>query len=101
MVAVILSLAVMVMVMFLYDYMCDLFKWEFRIVWSLAICYIVFACVNGHAGLINSFLSLPQWQPFARLSFATFLCHFLVIRVLEVNPPNGDFSKFGFVRKSY
>ena len=32
-----------------------------RFAWSVAIAWVIFACVNGYAGWINHFLS---WQPF-------------------------------------
>lgn len=52
-----------------------------RVFWSIALCYIIFACVHGHGGLINSFLSHPLWQPLSRLSYSIYLLHLVVMMV--------------------
>lgn len=73
-----------------------------RIFWSLAICYIIFACVHGHGGVINSLLSLPLWQPLSRLSFVTFLIHIEVVTILIGNRRTGNyFSKLDYVRNVF
>ena len=46
-----------------------------RVVWSIATCYIIFACIHDLSGPLNWFLSHPLWQPLARLSFATYIVH--------------------------
>ncbi|XP_031623683.1 nose resistant to fluoxetine protein 6-like isoform X2 [Contarinia nasturtii] len=46
-----------------------------RVGWSIFLCMVVYACVCGYGGPINWFLSLPMWQPFARLSYAIYLLH--------------------------
>lgn len=53
-----------------------------HIVWSLAVCYIIFACVHDSGGPINTFLSLRMWQPLSKLSYAIFLCHCTVISII-------------------
>lgn len=50
-----------------------------RVVWPMALCFIVFACHFGHGGPVNWFLSLSQWQPFSRLTYAMYLTHFQII----------------------
>lgn len=50
-----------------------------RVVWSLALCYIIFACVHNSGGAINWFLSHPLFQPLSRLSYSIYLVHFPVI----------------------
>ena len=50
-----------------------------RVFWSIALCYIIFACVHNSGGPINWFLSHPLWQPISRLCYATYLVHFHVI----------------------
>lgn len=73
--------------------------WGFRILWSLCLCYVIFACIQGYAGPINTVLSLPQWQPLSRMSFTAILIHSLVIVVNEINRRNGQFfSKLVLVR---
>lgn len=52
-----------------------------RIFWAMALCYIIFACVHGQGGLINSFLSHPLWQPLSRLSYSIYLLHLVVMMI--------------------
>ncbi|KAH8268344.1 hypothetical protein KR026_005458, partial [Drosophila bipectinata] len=56
-----------------------------RIGWPLALCWVIFACIQGYGGLANSFLSSPLWQPLSRLSFSIYIWHKFV---LEVNARN-------------
>ncbi|XP_043644252.1 nose resistant to fluoxetine protein 6 [Drosophila teissieri] len=46
-----------------------------RLGWALALCWVIFACVQGYGGLANSFLSSPLWQPLSRLSYSVFIWH--------------------------
>lgn len=51
-----------------------------RVGWSIALCYIVFACVHYNAGgPVNRFLSHPLWQPLSRLCYSIYLVHVPVI----------------------
>uniref|UniRef100_T1IWL8 Acyltransferase 3 domain-containing protein n=1 Tax=Strigamia maritima TaxID=126957 RepID=T1IWL8_STRMM len=52
-----------------------------RSLWSLMLCWVIFACKNGYGGIINYILSLPLWQPLSRLSYCAYLIHVLVITV--------------------
>lgn len=36
---------------------------------------IIHACITGHGGPVNSFLSLPMWRPLSRLTYAIYLIH--------------------------
>ncbi|KAH8247738.1 hypothetical protein KR038_009245 [Drosophila bunnanda] len=56
-----------------------------RLAWPLAICWIIFACMQGYGGLANSFLSCPLWQPLSRLSYSIYIWHMFV---QEVNSRN-------------
>uniref|UniRef100_A0A7M5UY80 Nose resistant-to-fluoxetine protein N-terminal domain-containing protein n=1 Tax=Clytia hemisphaerica TaxID=252671 RepID=A0A7M5UY80_9CNID len=47
--------------------------------WSLAVVWVLYACHNGFAGVINSFLSWRFWIPLSRLTFGAYLLHPLVI----------------------
>lgn len=49
-----------------------------RIAWPLALSWIVFACVNGYGGPVDTFLSWPFWQPIARLSYSMYIIHLMV-----------------------
>lgn len=53
-----------------------------RIIWSIGVCYIIFACIHGSGGPINTFLSLPIWQPFAKLSYSFYLIHWTIIKIM-------------------
>lgn len=58
-----------------------LFESLSRIAWSICLSYIIFACVHDSGGPVNRFLSLPIWQPFAKLSYAVYLNHYMVIAI--------------------
>ncbi|XP_034252824.1 O-acyltransferase like protein-like [Thrips palmi] len=47
----------------------------YRLAWSAGICWVVFACILGHGGPVNAFLS---WTPMAilgRLTYGIYLTH--------------------------
>ncbi|XP_067126507.1 nose resistant to fluoxetine protein 6-like [Centruroides vittatus] len=46
--------------------------------WSLSVAWLIYACITGHAGFINTILSWKAWIPFSRLSFTVYLIHPLV-----------------------
>lgn len=50
-----------------------------RVAWSIALCYIIFACVHNSGGVVNWYLSHPLWQPISRVCYAIYLLHFFVI----------------------
>lgn len=50
-----------------------------RIVWSMALCYVIFACVHNSTSFVNRFLSHPIWQPISRLSFSIYLVQPIVL----------------------
>ncbi|XP_054728349.1 nose resistant to fluoxetine protein 6-like [Anastrepha obliqua] len=52
-----------------------------RMAWPLAICWVVYACVNGYGGIINSFLSWTFWQPISKLSYSMYIWHLIVITI--------------------
>ncbi|KAH8280767.1 hypothetical protein KR054_010700, partial [Drosophila jambulina] len=52
-----------------------------RIGWPLALCWVVFACVQGYGGLANSFLSYSLWQPLSRLSYSAYIWHMFILEV--------------------
>lgn len=54
------------------------FAWS-RVVWSISVCYIIFACVNNYGGFVNWFLAHPFWKPISRLSYSIYLTHYIVI----------------------
>lgn len=52
-----------------------------RITWSSCLSYIIFACAHDSGGVVNWFLSLPMWQPLAKLSFSIYLIHYSILNV--------------------
>lgn len=56
----------------LYDSLC-------RVVWSLALSWIVFICKCNVNHFIGLFLSWSAWTPLARLTYMTFLTHMHIV----------------------
>lgn len=56
-----------------------LFEGLGRVIWAIALCYVIFACVHGYGGPINRFLAHPFWQPISKLSYSIYLLHLPVI----------------------
>ena len=50
-----------------------------KISWSLAVCWVILACVKGRGGAVNAFLSWGLWIPIARLSYCIYLIQYTVI----------------------
>lgn len=46
-----------------------------KLLWPLAIGWIIFACHYGYGGVINSFLSVKSFVPLNRLSYCAYLIH--------------------------
>ena len=47
--------------------------------WSLALGWVILACVKGHGGPINSILSWGLFTPLGRMSYCIYLIHMTVI----------------------
>lgn len=62
-----------------------------RVIWSIALCYIIFACVHNSTSLVNRFLSHHAWQPISRLSFAIYLVHPIVLVTSEASMKSPPF----------
>lgn len=62
-----------------------LFESISRILWSIAICYIIFACIHDSGGPVNWFLSLPIWQSISPLSYAIYLNHCFLMTITMVS----------------
>ncbi|BFF91962.1 nose resistant to fluoxetine protein 6-like [Drosophila madeirensis] len=67
-----------------------------RVAWPLVLCWIVFACMQGHGGLANSFLSSSLWQPLSRLSYSVYIWHMFIqevnLRNLQTNSYLSDYN---------
>lgn len=74
----------------------------FRVGWSFAVAWIIFACHNGSGGIVRWFLSLKQWQPLGRMGLSIYLVHRFYQTVTSINekqPIYWDF--FAQVQKFY
>ncbi|XP_022233577.2 nose resistant to fluoxetine protein 6 isoform X2 [Drosophila obscura] len=49
-----------------------------RIAWPLSLCWLIWACQNGLAPVVNSLLSWSLWQPLSRLSYCLYIWHLMV-----------------------
>lgn len=72
-----------------------------KIGWAVGVSWIIFACVHGYGGPIDWLLSLPQWQPLARLSYSIYILHIPVISAFNmITRTPGYFSDMNMVPKS-
>lgn len=55
-----------------------------RTAWGLAVAWVIFACVTGYGGFINTFLSYPGFIPLSRLTYAGYLVHINVLYFTDV-----------------
>jgi peptidoglycan/LPS O-acetylase OafA/YrhL len=52
----------------------------YRPLWSLAVCYVVFACHQHQTGgLIRWFLNLNLWQPLSKIGLSIYIFHFIYL----------------------
>ncbi|XP_053208428.1 nose resistant to fluoxetine protein 6-like isoform X2 [Panonychus citri] len=61
------------------DAVAGLYSATSRTLWSVGLAWIVYACVNGHGGIINSILSWKPFIPLSRLTYSAYLIHPVVI----------------------
>lgn len=52
-----------------------LYNATYRSVWGVVVSWIVFACVTGHGGFINTLLSWEAFVPLGRLTYCVYLVH--------------------------
>lgn len=57
----------------------------FRVLWSYAVAWIIFACHNGTGGVIRWFLSLKEWQPLGKLGLSIYLVHNIYQVITTIN----------------
>ncbi|XP_017084003.2 nose resistant to fluoxetine protein 6-like isoform X1 [Drosophila eugracilis] len=72
-----------------------------RVAWPLAICWVIFVCMQGYGGLANSFLSSPLWQPFSRLSYSMYIWHMFVQEVNSRNVRTNTYFSNYFVMERF
>ncbi|XP_043217996.1 nose resistant to fluoxetine protein 6-like [Amphibalanus amphitrite] len=54
-----------------------------RTAWGVAVGWVIFACVTGYGGPINTFLSYPGFIPLSRLTYAGYLIHINVLTLVD------------------
>ncbi|CAB3367859.1 Hypothetical predicted protein [Cloeon dipterum] len=47
--------------------------------WSLCVCWIIWACINGYGGVVNRILSWKYFVPASKLTFCGYLMHIWAI----------------------
>lgn len=50
-----------------------------RIVWALAVGWVLFACVTGYGGFVNTILSWKPFIPLSRLTYCAYLVHPIIM----------------------
>ncbi len=68
-----------------------------KVIWGLALSFIVYSCVNSYGGFINDFLSWSFWVPISKLSFCAYLVHASIIDTylyLQDHPLHIQWSNF-------
>ncbi|XP_035215129.1 nose resistant to fluoxetine protein 6-like [Stegodyphus dumicola] len=56
-----------------------------RTTFTMSVAWVAFACVTGHGGVVNKFLSASLFAPVSRLTFMVYLLHSLVIWVRKAS----------------
>ena len=57
-----------------------------RILWSLAMSFIIYACVTSYGGFVNEFFSWKVWQPLSKLSFCAYLIQYTIFEINKYTP---------------
>ena len=47
--------------------------------WSIGITIIIYICNTGYGGVVNTFLSLPGWEPLVKLTYGVALNHVMIM----------------------
>jgi hypothetical protein len=56
-----------------------------RMVWALALSWVIFACVKGYGGPVNEFLSWPVFGVLSKLTYCSFLFHISILEILAAS----------------
>lgn len=56
-----------------------------RVLWSIILSSVIYGCIKGYGGPVNWFLSLPHWQPLARLTYSVYLIHMPIMLMTLAN----------------
>lgn len=73
-----------------------------RTIWSLSLAWVTFACITGHGGIVNWFLSWKVWIPLSRLTHCAYLIHPIVMAVFYGSRAHTfDFSSYLLVSHTF
>ncbi|XP_019874197.2 nose resistant to fluoxetine protein 6 [Aethina tumida] len=50
-----------------------------RPIWAIAICCLIFLCVHGYGGVINTILSAPIFNVLIRVNYSMYLLHMIIL----------------------
>lgn len=56
-----------------------------RMVWALALSWVIFSCVKGYGGPVNEFLSWSVFAPLSRLTYCSYLFHISIINIFAAS----------------
>lgn len=72
-----------------------------RPAWSVAVGWLLLVCSTKQGGLINRILSSPLWSPLARLNYAAYLIHSVIIFTTLFNRSNPVYYQSTIFINSY
>ncbi len=52
-----------------------------RILWSLAMSFIIYACITSYGGVVNEFFEWNVWSPLSKLSLCAYLIQYSVYEI--------------------
>lgn len=50
-----------------------------KTLWAVCLWWICYACMSGNAFFVNWFLTLPMFQVLSKVSYCTYLVHYMLI----------------------
>ncbi|OQV21128.1 Nose resistant to fluoxetine protein 6 [Hypsibius exemplaris] len=66
--------------------------------WALAVCWLIFACVQGYGGFVNTLLSWNVLVPLSRVTYCCYLIHIPIMLIFYLSKTtNVDFSHLAVV----
>ncbi|XP_055327622.1 nose resistant to fluoxetine protein 6-like [Paramacrobiotus metropolitanus] len=69
-----------------------------RSVWALCVCWVIFACVQGYGGFVNTLLSWKAFIPLSRLTYCCYLIHIPIMMIYYLGlTTTEDFSHYSAV----
>ena len=68
-----------------------------RIIWSLAMSFIIYACITSYGGVVHEFFEWNVWVPLSKLSLCAYLIQYTVYEIhkyTEYRPFHLQWSNF-------